>query len=203
MEGNIYINSDSSEQSGKDDIKESQDEDSFFNNLQDKTKKIYKDEDKENINLLQRKRKRKENEADIIYNANTKKIENSFIPNIEELNDFLKSCTIKEINLENIAEEINQTPKEKIFDPDIFIKENYCQEEEKNYPKYNLSIEDLEYNYNNKEENFFKEQELIETKEHEGKKFLNEIFQEKNLNKQKIEIHNLIGKIKKMNIKKY
>ena len=104
--------------------------------------------------------------------------------------------------MENIAEEINQTPKEKIFDPDLFIKENYCQKEEKNYPKYNLSIEDLEYNYNNKEENFFKEQELIETKEHEGKKFLNEIFQEKNLNKQKIEIHNLIGKIKKMNIKK-
>ena len=51
MEGNIDINSDSSEQSEKDDIKESQDEDSFFNNLQDKTKKIYKEEDKENINL--------------------------------------------------------------------------------------------------------------------------------------------------------
>ena len=78
----IDINSDSSEQSEKDDFKDSQDEDSFFNNLRVQTKKICNENDKENIKLLQRKRKVKENETDIVYNAKTQKIENSFIPNI-------------------------------------------------------------------------------------------------------------------------
>ena len=175
----IDINSDSSEQSEKDDFKDSQDEDSFFNNLRVQTKKICNENDKENINLLQRKRKVKENETDIVYNAKTQKIENSFIPNIKELNNFLKSCTIKEINLENIEEEIKKTPKEKIFDPDLFIKENYGQKEEKNYPKYNLSKEDLEYNINNKEENLFLDKEFKENKEYEENKNLNEYYRKR------------------------
>ena len=80
---------------------------------------------KENeLELLERKRQRNESNTDIVYDANKKKIVNSFIPNLEELNEFLKNCTIKEIDINDIQKEIEKLPKEKIFDPESFIEAN-------------------------------------------------------------------------------
>jgi len=61
-----------------------------------------------------------------------KKFEDSFIPNLEDLKNFLKNYTIKEIKSEDIQNEIDKFPKEKVFDPDEFIKENYENKENKN-----------------------------------------------------------------------
>ena len=65
-----------------------------------------------------------------------KKIINCFCPNPEELNEFLEHCEIREIKDESI---LNEIPKENIFDPEQFLKQNYKKEEFKSY----LSIEDM------------------------------------------------------------
>ena len=176
-------------------------------NLLQMNKKLDKERNEEEIKLTKKKRKRTKNKTDIVYDSNKKQIEDSFIPNLEELNDFLKNCTIKEINLEDIKEELEKIPKEKIFDPDKFIDENYGGEEkDKNEIKNNFSIEEIGIKFEQKEEKFNKEEELKEylgledIEKNEEKMFINEILQEKNIFKQKNEIHKLIEKIKKIDM---
>ena len=149
-------------------------------------------------NYLQKKRK---NKTDIVFNSNENKFEDSFIPNLEDLNDFLKNCTIKEIKLEDIQKEIDELPNEKVFDPDIFIKENYeNKEKEKERLIKNFSIEELGFNIDIDENNNNKEEKLKESYKNNEENIINKILSEKDLNKQKNEIHNLLISIKKMNI---
>ena len=149
-------------------------------------------------NYLQKKRK---NKTDIVFNSNENKFEDSFIPNLEDLNDFLKNCTIKEIKLEDIQKEIDELPNEKVFDPDVFIKENYeNKEKEKERLIKNFSIEELGFNIDLDENNNNKEEKLKESYKNNEENIINKILSEKDPNKQKNEIHNLLISIKKMNI---
>ena len=165
--------------------------DSVGFNLINHSKKCGEKKEKESKKLLGKKLQRSGNEIEtnMIYLAKEKKIINSFIPNIDELNEFLQKCTIKEINKEDINEEINKIPKEKIFDPDEFIRKNY------NQGKNNISFEDLgfEFDKNNNEEN----QKLEDI---DKERNFNKILQEKNLDKQKKEINEILNKIKQMKI---
>ena len=188
---NLYINPFSKKEKGETEQKDiDEDEDEGCFNLNQITEKFFIEEkEEENKKFLSKKRKSKE--TDIIYNADSKSFENAFIPNLEELNNFLKNCTIKEIKMENIEEEIEKIPKEKVFDPGLFIKENYGKE--KNNMNYNLSLEDLDLNFNNKEE------EIKEIGEYNYEKSnLNDINDINSLN----DIHKLIEKIKNMNVEK-
>ena len=98
-------------------------------------------------------------------------------------------------------EELEKIPKEKIFDPDLFIEENYGKKEvEKNELKHSFSIEDLGFEFDIKGKNdFLKEEQLEENKIYDSKKEdklnLNEVLQEKDIKKQKKEIYKLIEKI--------
>ena len=149
-------------------------------------------------NYLQKKRK---NKTDIVFNSNENKFEDSFIPNLEDLNDFLKNCTIKEIKLEDIQKEIDELSNKKVFDPDVFIKENYeNKEKEKERLIKNFSIEELGFNIDIDENNNNKEEKLKESYKNNEENIINKILSEKDLNKQKNEIHNLLISIKKMNI---
>ena len=157
------------------------------------------------IKLIEKKRKRLKNDTDIVYDANKKQINDCFIPNLEELNNFLNNCTTIAKNLYDIKNELKDISKEKIFDPDKFIEENYGKEEkDKNELKNNFSIEELGFKFDKKEEKINKEEELKENLEdidkNKEKIILNDILQEKDLKKQKKDIHELIEKIKKMNI---
>ena len=168
-------------------------------------KMIDKKRREEEIKLIEKKRKRLKNETDIVYDANKKQLNDCFIPNLEELNNFLNNCTTRAINLYDIKNELKEISKEKIFDPDKFIEENYGKEEkDKNELKNNFSIEELGFKLDKKEEKINKEEELKENLEdidkNKEKIILNDILQEKDLNKQKKDIHKLIEKIKKMNI---
>ena len=174
-------------------------------NLIQINKKIDKQHREKELKLMEKKRKRNKNDTDIVYDANKKKIENSFIPNLEELNEFLQNCTIKEINLDDIKEELENISKEKIFDPDEFINDNYGKEEkQKKELNGNISIEDLGFKLDTEEEKLNKDEELKDSSHFKDKESeqisLNKILQEKDLNKQKKAIHKLIEKIKEMNI---
>ena len=195
MEGNNNINSLPKKEKEKTERKNIDDD---FSSLIQINEDFFR-EKKEEENLKFLSKKRKGQETDIIYNANIKEFENAFIPNIEELNNFLKNCTIKEIKMENIEKEIEAIPKEKVFDPGLFIKENYGKE--KNNMGYNLSLENLDLNFDNKEEKDLEEIKEIKEDIYE-KNNLNDLLQEKDLNKQKNEIHKLIEKIKSINIEK-
>ena len=168
-------------------------------NLLQMNKKLDKERNEEEIKLTKKKRKRTKNKTDIVYDSNKKQIEDSFIPNLEELNDFLKNCRIREIDINEIEKELEKIPKEKIFDPEKFIKENYSKEEQiKKEINDNFSIEDFCFKYDKKEEEIkdnFDDFDKIKEKE-----IINDLYQEKNLNQQKKDIHKLIEKIKKMNI---
>ena len=190
-------NSDSNELNEEDD--DDSEIDSDYPNLFKLNKIIEKKRRKEEQKLMEKKRKRTKNETDIVFDANKKRLEDSFIPNLEELNDFLKNCRIREIDINEIEKELEKIPKEKIFDPEKFIKENYSKEEQiKKEINDNFSIEDFCFKYDKKEEEIkdnFDDFDKIKEKE-----IINDLYQEKNLNQQKKDIHKLIEKIKKMNI---
>ena len=160
-------NENSKSSSSSEEDSEYSDIDSDRPNLLQINKKIDKMNRKKNISLLEKKRNRNKNFSDIIFDANKKTIEDSFIPNLEELNDFLKNCKIEEIKIE----ELEKIPKEKIFDPDLFIEENYGKKEvDKNELKHSFSIEDLGFEFDIKEKNdFLKEEKLEEDKIYDSK----------------------------------
>ena len=196
MKKDLEKQSSDSEEENEEEDDDYSDIDSDRPNLLQINKKIDKMNRKKENELLEKKRKRNKDKTDIIYDANKKEIVDSFIPNLEELNNFLKNCKIKEINIE----EIEKIPNEKIFDPDLFVEANYGKKEkEKNELKSKFSIEELGFNLDYKDN---KEEELKENfkQKIDEKKTLNKILLEKDLNKQKNEIHELIEKIKAMNI---
>ena len=187
--------SQSNENSGQGGDNDSEGCDSVGFNINKNSRKF---KEKKDIKFLgsktQRNNNNNNNETNMIYSEKDKKFVDSFIPDIEGLNKFLQNCTIIEINKEDIKEEIKNIPKEKIFDPDEFIRNNY-QLKEKN----SISIEDLflELDKNNNE----KSQNLEALNEPISKvRNFNEILQEKNLDKQKKEINDIINNIKQMKI---
>ena len=170
--------SQSNENSGQGGDNDSEGCDSVGFNINKNSRKF---KEKKDIKFLGSKTQRNNNnnETNMIYSEKDKKFVDSFIPDIEGLNKFLQNCTIIEINKEDIKEEIKNIPKEKIFDTDEFIRNNY-QLKEKN----SISIEDLflELDKNNNE----KSQNLEALNEPISKvRNFNEILQEKNLDKQK------------------
>jgi len=173
--------------------------DSDYPNLFELNKFIDRKRREEEQKILEKKRKRTNNATDIIYDANKKKLADSFNPNLEELNNFLKNCTIKEININDVEKELEKIPKEKIFDPEKFINENYGKEEKiKKEINNKFSIEDFGLKYDKKEEEIKENIDGFDkTKE---KKIINDLYYETNLINQKNDIHKLIEKIKKMNI---
>ena len=181
-------NSDSNELNEEDD--DDSEIDSDYPNLFKLNKIIEKKRRKEEQKLMEKKRKRTKNETDIVFDANKKRLEDSFIPNLEELNDFLKNCRIREIDINEIEKELEKIPKEKIFDPEKFIKENYSKEEQiKKEINDNFSIEDFCFKYDKKKEEIkdnFDDFDKIKEKE-----IINDLYQEKNLNQQKKDIHKL------------
>jgi len=185
--------SQSNKNSEQDDDNDSEGCDSVGYNL-NKNSKIFKEKGDKKFLNNKTKRNNNNDETNMIYSEKDKKFINSFIPDKEELNKFLQNCTIIEINKEDIKEEIKNIPKEKIFDPDEFIRNNY-QLKEKN----SISIEDLflELDKSNNEES----QNLEDLNEPISKvRNFNEILQEKNLDKQKKEINDIINNIKQMKI---
>ena len=173
--------------------------DSDYPNLFELNKFIDRKRREEEQKILEKKRKRTNNATDIIYDANKKKLVDSFNPNLEELNNFLKNCKIREININDVEKELENLPKEKIFDPEKFINENYGKEEGiKKEINNNFSIEDFGLKYDKKEEEIKENIDGFDiTKE---KKIINDLYYETNLINQKNDIHKLIEKIKKMNI---
>ena len=185
--------SQSNKNSEQDDDNDSEGCDSVGYNL-NKNSKIFKEKGDKKFLNNKTKRNNNNDETNMIYSEKDKKFVDSFIPDIEGLNKFLQNCTIIEINKEDIKEEIKNIPKEKIFDPDEFIRNNY-QLKEKN----SISIEDLflELDKSNNEES----QNLEDLNEPISKvRNFNEILQEKNLDKQKKEINDIINNIKQMKI---
>ena len=191
-------NNESSESSSHEEQSEYSDIDSERPNLLQINKKIEKMKRQKDLELLDKKTKRSRNNTDIIYDSNKKTIEDSFVPNLEELNNFLQNCKIEEIKFE----EIEKIPKDKIFDPDLFIEENYRNKGAKiDEMKNSFSLEDLGFFLDNNEKKIEepKENPVKENKIEEDKN-INKILQEKDLKKQKKEIHDLIEKIKKMSL---
>ena len=114
----------------------------------------------------------------------------------------MNKCTIKEINLDDIENQIKNIPKEQIFDPDSFIEKNYGNNEE-NIIKSNLSIEDLGSKFEKIDINNQKEEELLQSKEYTNNNTqdnIERIYNENDTKKQKKELNELINKIKKMSI---
>ena len=112
-------------------------------------RKMEKERKKQNIMALKKKRLRTEIATDITYDQNKKKLINCFCPDIEELTNFLEHCEIREIKDEKELKILNIS-KEKMFDPDEFIKKNYQKEEYKSF----LNVEDVTLLSNNKKFNY-------------------------------------------------
>ena len=148
---------------------------------------LINEKEQEDIKILGKKTER--DETNIIFLAGKKIFINSFVPDINELNKFLNECTIIEIDKKDINDEIKKINDKKIFDPDEFIQKNYGLGN-----KNNISIEDLDFLFekNNKTEKY-EENQIIEKSEIQAKeeRNINEILQEKNIDKQKKEINQL------------
>ena len=71
----------------------------------------------------------------ITYNANTKTLLNCFIPDLNQLKDFLDHCVVKEIKEDEPSLNIKQEKKD-VFDPEEFMLNN-------GIIKGSLSVEDL------------------------------------------------------------
>ena len=96
MKNNEHSESDDSEDQNEiDDSDDYSDIDSDRPNLLQINKKTDKMKKEEETKLLEKKLSRNKNDTDIQYDAKKKKIINSFVPNLEELNEFLNKCTIK------------------------------------------------------------------------------------------------------------
>ena len=164
--------------------------DSDYPNLFELNKFIDRKRREEEQKILEKKRKRTNNATDIIYDANKKKLVDSFNPNLEELNNFLKNCKIREININDVEKELENIPREKIFDPEKFINENYGKEEGiKKEINNNFSIEDFGLKYDKKEEEIKENIDGFDkTKE---KIIINDLYYETNLINQKNDIHKL------------
>ena len=185
---------DLNEHSEENDDSASESSDSVNFNLIKRTKKYIKEKEQEDIKILGKKTER--DETNIIFLAGKKIFINSFVPDINELNKFLNECTIIEIDKKDINDEIKKINDKKIFDPDEFIQKNYGLGN-----KNNISMEDLDFLFekNNKTEKYEKAQ-IIEKSEIQAKeeRNINEILQEKNIDKQKKEINQLLNKIKEI-----
>ena len=185
---------DLNEHSEENDDSASESSDSVNFNLIKRTKKYIKEKEQENIKILGKKTER--DETNIIFLAGKKIFINSFVPDINELNKFLNECTIIEIDKKDINDEIKKINDKKIFDPDEFIQKNYGLGN-----KNNISMEDLDFLFekNNKTEKY-EEAQIIEKSEIQAKeeRNINEILQEKNIDKQKKEINQLLNKIKEI-----
>jgi len=92
---------------------------------------------KEDMNTLLKKKKKKSEPQDIIFDANKKKIIGCYCPDLEELENFLKNCEIREIKDEEYIQK--DIPKENIFDPEAFVEKYY----ENINPKQPISVEEL------------------------------------------------------------
>ena len=185
---------DSEDRNDIDDSDDYSDIDSDRPNLLQINKKIDKMKKEEETKLLEKKHSRNKNDTDIQYDAKKKKIINSFIPNLEELNEFLSQCSIKEINLDDIEKEIKNIQKEKIFDPDSFIEKNYGNNEI-NLIKNNLSIEDLGSKFEKIDINNQKEEELLQSEEYinyNDQDYIEKIYNENDIKKQKKGLNELI-----------
>ena len=185
---------DLNEHSEENDDSASESSDSVNFNLIKRTKKYIKEKEQEDIKILGKKTER--DETNIIFLAGKKIFINSFVPDINELNKFLNECTIIEIDKKDINDEIKKINDKKIFDPDEFIQKNYGLGN-----KNNISMEDLDFLFekNNKTEKY-EEAQIIEKSEIQAKeeRNINEILQEKNIDKQKKEINQLLNKIKEI-----
>ena len=84
------------------------------------------------ISLLNKKTNRSQN---ITYDANTKSLRGCFIPDINQLNEFLSKCVVKEI-LEDESSSLLKDKKQDVFDPQEFMLTNGIS-------KSSLSVEDL------------------------------------------------------------
>lgn len=84
------------------------------------------------ISLLNKKTNRSQN---ITYDANTKSLRGCFIPDINQLNEFLSKCVVKEI-LEDESSSLLKDRKQDVFDPQEFMLTNGIS-------KSSLSVEDL------------------------------------------------------------
>ena len=92
-----------------------------------------------NISLLSKKTTRAQN---ITYDANTKSLRDCFVPDMEQLNDFLKKCVVKEI-VQSDFTSLLKDRKQDVFDPQEFMLTN-------GITKPSISIEDLSLFKNNK-----------------------------------------------------
>ena len=181
---------------------------------------IFEEKEKEDSKMLEKKRKRNINQADIEYDADKKELRNCFCPNIDEMNEFLEKSEIREIK--DIHEIKNlKLSNDDIFDPETFINNNYKENGHKIcISPEDISSSDKEDNIEDNDlESFQEEENIIEDKNLENlakekeKYSIPESIKNKNdiikniLNneiltvEQKEQLNELILKIKKMDIK--
>ena len=163
------------------------------------------------------KNKKKKLEEHIRYDAEQKKILNSFCPNPEELKEFLENCEVIEIkDIKNVLSK----PVEDVFDPDKFIEKNFLGKEAPN----SLSVEDLfsiknkikndnqknlclfeennESYYEENHENLIEGAKIVNLDIYGEKKLINDIINNFSItNEQRKLFCDLMNKIKKMEIK--
>ena len=106
---------------------------------------IQKRRDKKNKKISFLNKKRMTPNREIIYDSLNKKIDNSFCPDLRDLQRFIHNCKVNFVNVDSLSQ---KNPK-KIFDPIEFMKKN-------NIVKTSLSIEDL-FQFQNPKE---KEEEI-------------------------------------------
>jgi len=106
---------------------------------------IQKRRNKKNKKISFLNKKRVTPNTEIIYDSLNKKIDNSFCPDLKDLQRFIHNCKVNFVSVDSLSQ---KNPK-KIFDPIEFMKKN-------NIVKTSLSIEDL-FQFQNPKE---KEEEI-------------------------------------------
>ena len=98
--------------------------------------KIIKNKDKNKKNTTFLNKKRPNHNSCIIYDRLTKKLCDPFVPNYEELKNFLNNCTVSEVNADSPKDiDPQKDSLNNVFDPLEFMKKN-------NIDKTILSFED-------------------------------------------------------------